>query len=140
MPGYHGFLRTVATQGVAATRPRSYQGAHHGSSSQDLEALTSGFDRPDVRSQGVKAELQSTRLKLAAREAADAAHTKAMTEDYDHTMRRHEALKRKASSDDLVRRLDAHRAQKKAKAAKDDEQADPEVSEFLSTIIGGHRE
>ena len=50
-----------------------------------------------MRSQGVKAELQSTRLKLAAREAADAAHTKAMTEDYDQTMRHHEALKRKAS-------------------------------------------
>jgi hypothetical protein len=139
-PGYRGFLRAATTQGAAATRPRGCQGARRRASSQDIEALTGGFDRPDVRSQEVKAGLQSVRLQLAAREAADAAHAKAMTEDYDQTMRRHEELKRKASSDDLVRRLDAHRAQKKTKAAGDDEQADPEASQFLSSIIGGHRE
>ena len=138
--GYHGFLRTAATQGAAATRPRGCQGARRRASSQSLEALTGGFDRPDVRSHGVKAELQRTRLELAAREAADAAHAKAMTEDYDQTMRRLEARKRKASSDDLVRRLDAHRARKEVKATDDGEVADPEASGFLSTIIGGHTE
>eukprot|EP01043_Picozoa_sp_COSAG02_P020424 COSAG02_NODE_1008_length_15238_cov_24.345928_2_plen_58_part_00 len=46
-------------------------------------------------------------------------------------MRHLEARKHKASSDDLVRRLDAHRARKEVKATKDDEVADPEASEFL---------